>query len=188
MTDHPISGAPPEFSRPVDITRLHKPELHEIEASETERRALAERFGVTEIGRLGARLTVRPVAGGPLIRVSGTFEAEVEQPCVVTLEPVRAVVADELEIEFGPSDSQPSGDLEGVDEVDLPEPLEGDTIDLGEITAQFLSVGIDPYPRTPGIELGRQSFGVDQAQNGAESGAASDNPFAVLKSLKTPKN
>lgn len=177
----------PEFSRPVDVSRLERPELHEIEADAGERAALAARFGVTAVDRLVAKLAVRQVAGGPLIRVSGRFEADIEQPCVVTLEPVRSRVEDEVEIEFGPATEAPVGDVDVAEEADLPEPLEGDEIDLGEIVAQFLSVSIDPYPRAPGAALERQTFEGPETKENSNDGAASDSPFAVLKSLQTPE-
>ena len=103
--------------------------------------------------RLTARLDVRRVAGGPLVRVSGKFEAEVEQPCVVTLEPVPRRPSRRIEIEFGPPTRRPAVRTP-MKEAEQPEPLEGDEIDLGEIVAQFLSVSIDPYPEGPGRGVG----------------------------------
>jgi len=182
------SQAEPEFSRSIDISELDEPLLQEIEADDRERQALADRFGIAGIGRLTARLAVRRVAGGPLIRVSGKFQAEVEQRCVVTLEPVQSNIDEEVEIEFGPPEPERPGGVESEDEAETPEPLEGDSIDLGEIVAQSLSVSIDPYPRAPGAMLEKTSFGVDSAQESSKSGADSDSPFAVLKTLKHPEN
>ncbi len=178
----------PEFSRIIKLSELEEPVLREVEADAGERAALADRFGINSVDRLSARLAVRRVAGGPLVRVSGSFEAEVEQPCVVTLKPVHSTIVDDIEIEFGPAEAEPDGGQEADDEADAPEPLEGDTIDLGEIVAQFLAVGIDPYPRAAGAVLERTSFGPDSQQESSNSGPESDSPFAVLKGLKSPEN
>jgi len=188
VSDMHRTSAQPEFSRIVDVSDLQEPILWEIEADARERRALAKRLEVTAVDRLTARLAVRRVAGGPLVRVSGGFEAEVEQPCVVTLGPVHSTIAEEIEIEFGPVDPERSAGPESDEEAEQPEPREGDEIDLGEIVAQFLSVSIDPFPRAPGAMLGQSSFGPDSAQDNSKSGADSDNPFAVLKALKSPEN
>lgn len=188
MSETHSEPAQPEFSRIVDVSDLGEPLLREIEADDRERRALARRLEVTSLDRLRARLAVRRVAGGPLVRVSGSFEAEVEQPCVVTLEPVHSVIAEEIEIEFGPADEDRPAGPENEEEAEQPEPLEGDEIDLGEIVAQFLSVSIDPFPRAEGAVLAKSSFGPDSAQENSKSGADSDNPFAVLKALKLPEN
>ena len=59
--------------------------------------------------------------------------------------------------------------VDEADEADLPEPLEGDKIDLGEIVAQFLSVSIDPYPRAPGATLENAAFGSPIAQENSKS-------------------
>src|SRR5258708_16206242 len=91
----------PEFSRPIAIS-LIGPQEHEqrIEASPAERRALAERFNLVELASLVAVVRLRrPVAGG-VVRVEAEFTAEVVQSCVVTLEPIRTRIADEIVLHF----------------------------------------------------------------------------------------
>ncbi len=187
VSDKHMPSGRPEFSRVIDVSDLHEPVLREIEADARECQALAVRLDVTSVDRLSARLAVRRVAGGPLVRVSGSFEAEVEQPCVVTLKPVHSAIAEEIEIEFGPVDPNRPPGPDTEEEAEQPEPLEGGEIDLGEIVAQFLSVSIDPFPRAPGAVLDKSSFGPESAQDSSKSGADSDNPFAVLKTLKSPE-
>ena len=43
--------------------------------------------------------------------------------------------------------------LAGTDaeDADIPDPLVGGRIDFGALTAEFLALGLDPYPRKPGI-------------------------------------
>ena len=47
------------------------------------------------------------------------------------------------------------------------------TIDLGAIATEFLILGIDPYPRKPGIVF-----------DAPRTGEASGHPFAALAALK----
>ena len=55
--------------------------------------------------------------------------------------------------------------------------LSDGTADLGAIAAEFLLLGIDPYPRKPGAEFAQP----------AQEGAAT-TPFAALAKLKDAKN
>jgi hypothetical protein len=66
----------------------------------------------------------------------------------VTLAPFATTVVEEFEDDF-------SEDVEMPDEVslaleeDLPEPIENGVIDIGEVVTQYLSLSLDPYPRSP---------------------------------------
>ena len=79
-----------------------------------------------------------------------------------------------------------------VDEVDPPEVLEGGEVDVGEVIAEYLSLALDPYPRAPAAEIAADQTGYlsNGDLNDADTGkrndeVAADNPFAVLKKLKT---
>ncbi|MND03201.1 hypothetical protein D3C83_229160 [compost metagenome] len=52
--------------------------------------------------------------------------------------------------------------------------LHGGTVDLGALAAEFLVLGIDPYPRKPGASF--------EAPATADDPAA--HPFATLAALK----
>ncbi|HEY2758922.1 MAG TPA: DUF177 domain-containing protein, partial [Pseudolabrys sp.] len=54
-----------------------------------------------------------------------------------------------------------------------PEPLMNGKVDLGALAAEFLILGIDPYPRKAGVQ-----FAPPKAEDGGE------HPFAALESLK----
>ena len=43
--------------------------------------------------------------------------------------------------------------LAGTDaeDADIPDPIVGGRIDFGVLTAEFLALGLDPYPRKPGM-------------------------------------
>jgi len=172
-----------EFSRKLRLDRLAAGDVVEaITANEAERAALARRFALGGLARLSARLRVRRPAQGPLIRVEGELTATVTQTCVVTLEPVESRV-DQRFVQLytleGPAQNE-SEVFVGPDDEEIPEPLEGETLDLGELAAEQLSLALDPYPRAPGARFEGASFGED----GEVEEDAEESPFAVLKQLR----
>lgn len=160
----------PEFSRPFrahDIGGMNRQQM--IEADYNERAALAKRFGLLSLDRLTAALELRREAAG--IRVTGQVHASGEQACVATGEAVPFLVTEPAALLL--TEAAPEGDEIELAEADLDtEPLSGDIIDLGEIAAQALALGLDPYPRSsapaPGV------ITEDEARVAA-------NPFSVLK-------
>lgn len=168
-----------EFSRIIDVEGLAEEELQrDIDASESEREALARRFGLLSLDRLSATVQVKRVSGG--VRVRGDFEADVVQSCVVTLEPVPAHIADSFSVTFAPEpELEPGAELElpPIAE-DLPEPLVGNAIDIGETVAQQLALALDPYPRAPGVRFEPEKY------PGLAPKAAENSPFAALASLR----
>lgn len=161
-----------EFARPVVVERLPRGEtVYDIAATAEERLALAKRFAFLALDRLEASVTLVPLPGG-LIRLAAEVSAEVQQECVLTLEPVASRIAERFTLVYGASSEE--GELVLSGEAELVEPLVGGTIDLGEAVAQQLSLALDPYPRAPGAE---ESLS-------AEPAAAS--PFAALAGRKEP--
>jgi uncharacterized metal-binding protein YceD (DUF177 family) len=163
-----------EFPRPVRIDELGvRDRVIEIEATDAERAALARRCELQAIGRLIATVRLRRIQGGRYIRLAAELDAEVVQTCVVTLDPVPATVRSVFEILYDPG-AAPAGRevVIGSGEMDV-EPLEGDTIDVGEAVAEELSLSLDPYPRAPGAAVEAPGGG-DQA----------NRPFERLARLK----
>lgn len=170
----------PEFSRPILVDSLSVVERsHEIEASEEERQALAERFGILSIESLTASVRLRMLPGGDLVRVRGAFKASLHQACVVTLEPVPEEVEDDFELIYGSEsaddDSEIVVDLEAGDP---PEPIIGNAIDIGEAVAEHLALALEPFPRASGAEF-TEIFEVEEPEPEEKP-----NPFAVLSALK----
>ena len=56
---------------------------------------------------------------------------------------------------------------------DPPDPIVDGKIDLGALAAEFLALGLDPYPRKPGV-----AFDPPEPQGGR------DSPFAALAEPK----
>lgn len=166
----PRHGGTPEFSRPL---RAHEvggtPRRLALEADAGERAALCARFGLLALDTLTASLEVRREAAG--IRVTGSVTARGAQPCVASAEPVPFRIKERIALLL--TDAAPDGgEIElASDDLDV-EILDGDVIDAGEIAAQALALGLDPYPRLPGTVAGILS---------EDEAVQARSPFAVLK-------
>ncbi len=162
----------PEFSR---LVRLG-PEARTVSlaANPAECAALASRFGILAVHALSAELRLAPEPGGT-VRARGSLAAEVEQACVVTLEPVRQHVSAPIDLRILGEGEEPADD-----DPDSPDEIEsaGGLVDLGEAVAEQLALSLDPYPRAPGAELPP----LDVAE--APEPPTKPNPFAVLGKLK----
>jgi hypothetical protein len=145
-----------------------------LEASAEIRAALARPAGVDAVERLGAQfdLTLRGRDG---VHVAGNVRATVRQTCVVTLEPVVNEIDEAVDVDFA-APRAAAAKVDAADEIDLeasgpdePEPLIGNAVDLGLMATEFLLLGVDPYPRKPGV-----------AFEPPETGDPAAHPFAAL--------
>ncbi|HMK89644.1 MAG TPA: DUF177 domain-containing protein [Methylocystis sp.] len=168
------------FSRPLLVTQVPPEGLETtLRASDAECAALARENGIVSLSGLEARLrATRRGADG--LSVSGVLRAKVRQTCVVTLETFDAEVEEPIEVSFAPPAEAPRSHPKAkrADEDDMrfddlaedaPDPLIDGKIDLGAIVAEFLTLGLDPYPRRPGAIF------VEPAPEGEKEG-----PFAGL--------
>ncbi len=150
----------------------------ELSANEETRAEVAKLAGLRALPRLEAAFDLAP-HGAQGLRVTGRVAARVGQTCVVTLDPIENEVDENVNVLFAPPMEAPA-DREGATGVaeknidpDAPEPLAGDVIDLGSLAIEFLLLGIDPYPRKPGVAF--------EPQPAKDAGA---HPFAALAALK----
>jgi uncharacterized metal-binding protein YceD (DUF177 family) len=167
----------PEFSRTVRIDTIGEaPRPMEIAADESERAALAARFGLIGLARLEAALTLG--RRGHEVAVRGRLSAAATQACVATAEPVAANVEAPIDILFRPQPDPAAAD----EEIELSESemdvvfLTGAEIDVGEAVAETLALALDPYPRAPEAEAALKAAGVKSEE---EAG-----PFAALAALR----
>lgn len=173
----------PEFSRAIDTNALGNVDFSfETTADAEERAALAKRFGLLDLSELTVHAVISPKRKGE-IRVKGTFEATLEQTCVVSLQPVGKHIEAAFEriyAEHGENwlgdEAEPGEDGQGMS-AEPPEPMGDGFFDLGEAVAEQLSLEIDPFPRRPGVQF--EGCEDDDEKNGIQ-----DNPFAVLGELK----
>ena len=166
----------PEFSHTTPLSEIGlKAVHHTLRASDSERAALAERFGLIALDSLSAEVALSSDDIG--IIATGSFAADVMQVCVVSGTAVAAHVAESFTIRFSPEPIfEPDSDIElEVEEADSMF-HDGRVIDLGEAVAQTLALAIDPFPRSPDAEEILQEAGLtDQTPSG---------PFAALAALR----
>lgn len=164
---------------PVRLEDVPETGLHlDLVADEHVRTGLAAIAGVTNVPRLQAVLDV--VRHGNGLRATGRVSATVGQTCVVTLEPMENEIDEPVDVVFAPEAGNAAGEelARGADfdAAEPPEVLSDGTADMGAIAAEFLLLGIDPYPRKPGAE-----FTPPPEQR------ADTSPFAALAKLKNVK-
>jgi hypothetical protein len=146
-----------------------------IDASEAERKAVAKLLRILSVDQLHADLTA--TREGDRIRVMGLVTAVAQQACVVTLDPVVETLSEPVEVVFAPREEAEAlmrkaglPDEDDIDKLDLsaidmsaidldmlsnpdalPEPIIDGNIDFGQIAYDAVAVGLDPYPRKPGV-------------------------------------
>lgn len=170
-----------EFSRTVEVDRIAASASHfKFDANPAECAALADRFGLISLDRFHASFSLRRLRKD-LIRVKGHISASLVQACVVTLEPIPAEIAEDLELDFSESMDEPGTEMDlDAEAADGPEPLSGGMIDLGEVAAEQLGLALDPYPRKAGAEIPTEWAGDPAAEPVPEPKV---NPFAALEKL-----
>ena len=148
----------PEFSRPERLDTIGAGEREvRIAATDTERTALATRFGVVSVERLEAVLTVRKEAAG--IAVRGRVVGAAVQACSVTGVPLDATIDEPVALLFVEAlDEQEEIELDAgaLDTVEI----EGGAVDLGEAAAETMALALDPFPRSPDAEAVLREAGV----------------------------
>ena len=93
LSEDPMTELRSEFPRPIATHDLPLGgRSFDIEATPDERAGLARRFEILAVNNLRADGVIRPEAGGRRVKLEGHLSAEVVQTCVVTLEPVTAVI------------------------------------------------------------------------------------------------
>lgn len=188
MKPHDDPAARPAFSYAVKVGHISaNPVTVHVEADARERAALAQLWKVVAVEELAADMQIgRWKKDG--VRLKGKVKARLVQACVVTLEPVESVIEEEFEQIFVPEGSKLARMVTGgetaemvldPDGPDAPELFVGDTIDAGETVAEFVALGIDPYPRKPGVDFS------DHIESDDTKDERKPNPFAVLKDWKS---
>lgn len=191
----------PEWPHKIDVVKLGTAPLPvNLQATSEQLRDLARRFKVVAIHAATASLVVQRQVGNHHIHVMGQLTAEVEQACIVTGDPVRNQIAEEIDAWFSDEEQVVSfararraqesmradAELEILPEAEDPEPVMDGSIDLGELAAEHLALAIDPYPRS---EAAKAALEADKADTAVVAQAGSrPNPFAALKDWKAGKD
>jgi uncharacterized metal-binding protein YceD (DUF177 family) len=159
------------LSRPVDVSNVPPQGTQvRIEATAEECAALAKDFKLPAIHSLAGDYRIKGSAKG--IHVAGQVTAKVAQTCVVTLDAFDSEISEEVEVDFAEPSGMPAEPPNEMHEYEPPDEIVNGHIDLGALTAEFLALGLDPYPRKPGVDFDYK--GDDKP----------DSPFAALAKLK----
>lgn len=173
-----------EFVRMIPLAAVRSGlQAQNFEASEGERAALAARFGISELTSFSGRFQadIDPhIAGG--VVVEGEYDANLVQPCRYTLVLVAEQIREQFRVRFLPGLPEDELVWDEIDEGDL-ERLPGDSIDAGEVIAQYLGMSINPYPQKEGTSARDMMPGDDTLLSEEEARKAA-SPFASLKKIK----
>jgi hypothetical protein len=180
-----------EIERMIDLDKLGPGgSALEVAASESERAALAKRFGFLGLPAFSARVSIDRRPGGQIV-VEGRLRGKIVQACILSLEPVAQELDDGFRIIFKQDLTEErdpeSGEAVLSAQADAPEPLSGNMLDVGEIVAEQLSLAAEPYPRRPGVTLDDV---LPKPRNGGKGGAQGGkpdqrkHPFAGLAALR----
>jgi uncharacterized metal-binding protein YceD (DUF177 family) len=168
------------FSRSYNLNRLGQAgDDVALNTTDEERAALARFADIARVGSFSGRAELKKPAPNRFL-VDFTLEADIVQACVVSLADVPVHIERRFirELHFTPAlrhspDLPAAVDLRLEDE--MPEEIDGLNYDLaGPLIEEFV-LAIDPYPRAPGVAFEPPGGG----------GEAPENPFAVLKGLKS---
>lgn len=143
----------------------------DLQADAATRAGLVEEFGLIDLPALRLEGKLIPERGEGW-RLDGRLVADVVQACVVSLQPVPAHLEEAVSRIWSPHVAPPEagGEVEMGD--DALEPL-GQTIDLGAVMAEELSLALPPYPRAPGVALPEEEAPEEETRR----------PFAGLDKL-----
>jgi uncharacterized metal-binding protein YceD (DUF177 family) len=167
-----MSEQTPEFSRVVRLDQTARAAAGEtIVASEAERAALAERFGLVTLDSLEATYALN--LEDEVLVARGQVRATLAQTCVATGEPVPETIDTPFAVQFlkesdGPQDDEMELSADECDTVFY----SGDAIDLGEAVAETLALALEPFPRAAGADAYLKDMGVLSEEQAS--------PFAVL--------
>jgi hypothetical protein len=119
-------------------------------------------------------LTLR---GGGHVHLAGTLQAQVEQSCVVTLEPLLNDVSADFKVDYWPETElpEPGGGVVDIDDESDLEPIVAGRIEVGRVVFQALASAIDLFPRKPGVTFEPPPAARDDHP---------ESPFSALAKMK----
>lgn len=170
------------WTGPVTVTEVPETGRHvDLVADAPTREAVARLAGVNALPRLEAHFDLMR-HGTDDLHVAGRVSATVVQDCVVTLEPLQSEIEEAVDLVFTAAPAEPAKLMEvsgtkALKESDPPESIHDGVLDLGAVAVEFLILGIDPYPRTPGAEF-----------KAAPTDDPASHPFAALAALQKGGN
>ena len=172
---------PSEFSRYISTFDIGSGETSiTISADSTEREALAKRFSLKKLDFLSATLNFSRSEKKELIMLKVKYVSEITQTCVVTLESITDLIQGEftsylVKMDQYNNDKNFIFEFDDVDQIEL---VEDGYFDAGELVSEFLSLEIDPFPRSNAAKSGEAKYFIPKFD------VPNNNPFHLLKKLQ----
>ncbi len=182
-----VPASPNPLVRTFNTLELQRDRSAEVDiaAKPEEKAAIAQMIGVEAVDSLTAHFKVTRLARS-VMHVEGEVHARLVRLCGVSLEPFEVEVTEPVDLKFAPENSAVAPGKEdaaiaeslilSMDE-DPPDPIIDGKIDLGAVSVEFVALGLDPYPRKPGIEFDHAALQPDSQPT--------DSPFSVLAGLRS---
>lgn len=142
--------------------------------------ALAEWADVVAVNSFHATVSMKRLSPSRFA-YAARLEAQIVQNCTVSLEPISSNISMDFArtlhlVAQARKTADFSGELSpAAGDEDVPEEIDSPRFDLAAPLLEEFVLAIDPYPRAPGVSL----------ELPAEDDAKPENPFAVLKGLKS---
>lgn len=140
-----------EFIRNIYLNKITNANFisnYLIKASEEECSKLASRFNLIKLEKLEATFCINLWSEAKSYAIKGVIESIVIQECIITLKEIRNKLYFPIEIILLPkSHKLLHSDYITNNHIDY-EPINSNVVNLGEIAAQYLSIAIDPYPKS----------------------------------------
>jgi uncharacterized metal-binding protein YceD (DUF177 family) len=174
------------ISIPFNVAKIpRKGERIQFVAEAEQFAQIADYLDVDGVSSFDAKLEITPWRKGG-IKVEGHINAEMTQTCSITLEAMNTKINhsfDQWFVHQGSRLAQPQLNEEGeiivdLENPDLPDTYENDTIDFGMVILEQAVLAVDPFPRVEGAEFETVTTEADDEDGKPAS------PFAVLEQLK----
>ena len=169
---------PTKVLRLADLTNRHATTFT-LAPTQAERDAIAAHLDILGVKKLTFAGEITPLGHGDW-QLTGQLGATVVQTCVATLDPVTSRLDEDVRRVYARDFTYPDGAEVEMPEDDAVEPLP-QTLDLGTVMVEALSLALPPFPRAAGAELGQ----VLAAEPGVAPMTDDDaKPFAGLGALR----
>lgn len=183
----------PEWSHMMEAEAVGDKDVRlTIAPDDQARKDLIRRLGLRDLNKLQVKITLKR-RDKRVIEVIGALTADVIQECVTTLEPVPDHIEETFHAWFADPQQAASfararherdkmkadQEFPMLEEEEDPEPIIDGRIDLGELATQYLSLSLNPFPRS--------ADALKKLEEQNDRQPKRENPFAALKELKDKK-
>lgn len=178
---------------PISISKLPSPsDVLQLPFDKMILSTLADECGVISLNNFHTKFRLKRYRKHG-VTIYGEFSVEVEQECVVTLDPIFSKINESFERQFLPQKDSEYKMPEIIDGEmvldpeadDIPDIIEGHEINLWDVLSEALILVIDPFPRSQGISE-KTDNEVDKSPEIEKE--PTHKPFSDLKALITKKN